>query len=1684
MQLDHLWGWEKRKLACRIRPETGNPAGDDLRERLAELVGANLVDLLGEMKSTRRKKEEKEKVVIDHVGDKQMKDILNRSHILGASAQAITTLDEITATTTVTSKNHKKVFGTVLKSPPKRVLLEIQRERSKPLRIPDQDENKAATAKLEKKLAKQRAARKKAIEQSNKNEEDNEVVKKTTENKKTVGKVLPHYKGDLFSTGGEYLHGMIYLSRLLDSEFKLDRIGRNFPPHLKNNVEGSDGTFEGTDDLIDGNNNDEKISRVSGITNEEDRLAAGFSESNVTDTLSAKLYCAICLCNWSRNPHNAQRLSSEGAVRAIMQLFLEPSAKITKFCAAAFRYMSEQSILTLSMIEDGAITTISECINSTTDEFVFGNLAITLLNLTRANGKEEKVVEAGIVLSLMNLIIACPELSSTCARGLYNLTCIDNSYALIERVIRALVSLSSTSTSSVKHICAASLCNLADLKLVRPRLVEEGAINVLGTLARGSETRTRRVCAVILQNLSATKSCRIEMVSRNCVGVAYGLSSDQDPIILRCIGLTLSRLALESANCNRIVSESGITSLCNIAVKYPTIPGISQPVATAFQLLSSRPNMRVSIVQEGSITAIASLLRLSVDLFTLRRGVLALCNLLTEPDNHLPIVQQGLIVTLITLSAQDDDIVKDLCALAFLNLSIAEDSRKHIVNAGAISAIINLATHESKTTQSRCAAALCFVSSYEIGMSRMISDGIIPSLVGLVLTDDIETVRYACAALCRLCTTIESGMLILTSGAVPHLVKRVIEGDVITKQFCGAVLSSLSFYEPCRQQLSDMNMTSAMTSLAQLNDDVTKQRCLAAFANLSCEMSVQKEMVQKGVVGIIAQLANSYQEINYICSAKALCNLACSVDSRLQICKEGGVHTLMMISMVQSVDMQTKLLCVIALNNLLDENTVDYMISEGIVGSIANLSKLSRNYPRTANLICEDTIKYMEENGYIGSIAGIQHLSNKIYQPNPESTISLLISLRGITRLCAGILNQLSLYPEARMKMVDKYIAMGTLSAMSGSELMLDTFDDDQPKSSESFGEQTTEAMSIQMTISPESFIICVRTAANLVLCDHCRTKAINAGALRVLEKGSLYIADEASSLQCIKAIFSACSSDSQFLVTIANSTLPLALVTVAMSCTGEKHDYAVKSLSLLSWMPKARIFLQKENFASLLISLILKNLQSSSIRWLVSTLRYLCIGYDYYNELIKLGIIDAISIIYALFTSPEGLKLSDESKLDITTAMSEIYRTLCSEENVDCIDAVGSKETMSFLRIIIETNKNDKDVLYNCALTFYELTARSSESRVRTTSEDSFVVLIATANEKSCIDLTAATIAYVISDIKCRTLYVNPTVGMIAINIILAHPIEDTLNNVLSTLFALSKIVSCRDWLATDPLNTDAHMLKLNSNNSFSSKVKGNVARVVKNLQSDVAEALEEGTVSSLIAMSLEGKSKSKVSDEVISPEKIPLKTSTNVVPACKSDIVPDSAWFAPFTITKGGAAGKGPEAPQASVTSVDGTSEYKEMMEEADIGEVEGKTKMAFAKMQSPVEVRNSYLFSDKDFDQNENESSDDSPKDSDSVANDELTNDFKEESLIDTVDNGSKNEIINDTVEIKDSKNSSPRSIISSQKGIRSPSKNIDDYPTESPESPTYEIAEAKKSKTKQKQAKDSSMGEKAAALGLYN
>jgi hypothetical protein len=96
---------------------------------------------------------------------------------------------------------------------------------------------------------------------------------------------------------------------------------------------------------------------------------------------------------------------------------------------------------------------------------------------------------------------------------------------------------------------------------------------------------------------------------------------------------------------------------------------------------------------------------------------------------------------------------------------------------------------------------------------------------------------------------------------------------------------------------------------------------------------------------------------------------------------------------------------------------------------------------------------------------------------------------------------------------------------------------------------------------------------------------------------------------------------------------------------------------------------------------------------------------------------------------------------------------------------------------------------------------------------------------------------------------------------------------------------------------------------------------------------------------------------------------------------------------VTNGGAAGKGPEPPEPPAMSVDGSSEYPNMAEELDAGEIEGKTKMAFAKMQVPQSVKDSHLLSDTDFMLNADRESEENTADQSSTGAASLSGDEAE-------------------------------------------------------------------------------------------
>lgn len=139
---------------------------------------------------------------------------------------------------------------------------------------------------------------------------------------------------------------------------------------------------------------------------------------------------------------------------------------------------------------------------------------------------------------------------------------------------------------------------------------------------------------------------------------------------------------------------------------------------------------------------------------------------------------------------------------------------------------------------------------------------------------------------------------------------------------------------------------------------------------------------------------------------------------------------------------------------------------------------------------------------------------------------------------------------------------------------------------------------------------------------------------------------------------------------------------------------------------------------------------------------------------------------------------------------------------------------------------------------------------------------------------------------------------------------------------------------------------------------------------------------------MNYQGKLKNQSSDEFTHPDVKPQKEKGIPAPSCLGEISTnptEAQWFEKVKVTNGGAAGKGPDPPEPPAMTIDGSSEYPNMAEELDAGEIEGKTKMAFAKMQVPQNVKESHLLSDTDFMLNADRDRDDNSVDENSLTTD---------------------------------------------------------------------------------------------------
>jgi len=160
------------------------------------------------------------------------------------------------------------------------------------------------------------------------------------------------------------------------------------------------------------------------------------------------------------------------------------------------------------------------------------------------------------VTAFMALMGLGPSLvAPVCVQGLFNLTC--GEWHACDKVIKSLVNLPFTDKIDPRPVICNAMLNCALIFRLRPRLIEEGCIQIMETFVTRMthSTSSLVVCSKVLYQLSCSRTCRSDMVVKGAVKCIKLLSSIVNEEIHYYCACALSKLSLDSSSRHRMIDE-------------------------------------------------------------------------------------------------------------------------------------------------------------------------------------------------------------------------------------------------------------------------------------------------------------------------------------------------------------------------------------------------------------------------------------------------------------------------------------------------------------------------------------------------------------------------------------------------------------------------------------------------------------------------------------------------------------------------------------------------------------------------------------------------------------------------------------------------------------------------------------------------------------------------------------------------------------------------------------------------------------------------------------------------------------------------------------------------------------------------------------------------------------------------
>mmetsp|Transcript_22412 Transcript_22412/g.26438 ORF Transcript_22412/g.26438 Transcript_22412/m.26438 type:complete len:1465 (-) Transcript_22412:205-4599(-) len=708
---------------------------------------------------------------------------------------------------------------------------------------------------------------------------------------------------------------------------------------------------------------------------------------------------SVALLNLTLTPNDrAQLLKSSGAVFVLFDLTMHSLIDVRENAAKTLSRLSMDPSAQVPLVGNSAHVVLKEMFKQSNRSIDTAAL-VGIVNLASVPGA---TVADVVIETLMKLSTDDDEdIGQLVCEAMLNLSILSCSRASIVDVGAMTVLanlLSHEPVGADAHACVAqALCNLSTMRVNQGDMMREGVVRMVAELVEAEPPLVvLQYCAETIAYHACNHGRHEEMVSQGAVpamvqvaGVdGIGLATNMS------ISCALAHLTSTYECCPQIVKQLALPVLITLLDEDELV--VKKDAVTALCNLLVHPDTKVATIESGVITALVGLSQAS-DVTLNQVCAMALFNLSCSTEIHETILEQGGVQAIITLlSASANQEVVANCIKAMCNLSVGDDAQGQIIKGRGVPVIVSVASRDSTPLAVRklVASTLLNLSNLPEGRQSMVSDDAVRCAIELSSIPSKNT-RFACAGCLMNLAVVEDA---LDSGLVPALKDLAKTDDVATLLRVSTAFAFLSSQKKARGAMcAEPGMSMVLNSMMRSGHEDTQVESATCLTNMTTLADWEWGKCCLDDFIVIALLRTNSERTKLLCT-KVLFNVLVDPNTRASMINKGVLYALMRISQLHNVYIHQ--ICVQAVFNLSCQKSMHPSLHDNQVAPM--LSAMTRVAQRVSMRVdlANALANLSSEGGHEHQLVtegGLSVFKQLIKQPDINTKLALVRFLANVS---------------------------------------------------------------------------------------------------------------------------------------------------------------------------------------------------------------------------------------------------------------------------------------------------------------------------------------------------------------------------------------------------------------------------------------------------------------------------------------------------------------------------------------------------------------------------------------------------------------------------------------------------------------------------------------------------------------